>query len=576
MSDIDSIPRIHKLSATLASQISAGEVVERPVSVIKELLENSLDAAASEVVIDIEGVGSGLIRVRDNGQGIHPDDLPLALDRHATSKLTTIDDLGQIVSLGFRGEALPSIASVSRFSIVSRTSGHDQAWMMSTDAVEKAPASHPIGTTVEVRDLFYNTPARRKFLKSDKTEFLHIQSLLKALALSAVDTSFKLRNRGTPVLNYARVCGNLEQRVAEVVGQKFIKNSLPIERRFESMRLSGWIGAPQLARSQTDRQFFYVNGRLIRDKNIIHAIRMAYQDKIHQGRFPCYVLYIEMDPSMVDVNVHPVKHEVRFQKVRDVHDLVFGALTEALENQRLFENPSESSSKVKDSSFERAHYSGSKHAPANFSAKPLLRLIKASRFRETELDDAPSNKMILQNDRYLLLQLGEKIILIDVFGARETIAAFHLDRYIRTDGVEIRTLLVPANFTLPEEKLDFAVTRREEIKSLGFELEQTGPNMISLKGFPALLPYADLMALLIEVIDLLMAEKNTDMSALSVKISRLMARHANVSMPVQLDNEEIRVMLRDIKLIEQNSQNKNSFPWRYLEQSTWEKLLQNG
>jgi len=576
MSHIGSIPRIHKLSARLANQISAGEVIERPVSVVKELLENALDASAGEIIIDIEGAGSDLIKMRDNGQGIHPDDLSLALDRHATSKLNTIDDLGRIASLGFRGEALPSIASVSRFSLVSRTAEHDQAWMIATDATDKAPASHPKGTTVEVRDLFYNVPARRKFLKSDKTELLHIQALLKAMALSRFDTAFKLRNHGTPVQSYIPVHGNIEQRIADVLGRKLLDNSLPIDKTFEAMRLWGWIAKPDAARSQTDRQFFYLNGRMIRDKSIIHAIRMAYQDRIYPGRFPCYILYMDMDPSMVDVNVHPAKHEVRFRNLREVHDLVFGVLTEALDHCRLFDAAPPTGGRKETMPYDPRRYSGGAPNPAGSPDTPRPDWIESTRLRDAGSRYAPLNVMNLHEDRYLLWQRQENTVLIDVFAARETVVAFHLSRTMRAEGAAIRTLLVPVSVILPEDKLDFTVHHKDTLKLLGFDLEQISPDTINLRGFPALLPYADLIPLLTQVIDALMAEKNLDLTPqTSEKIGRLMARHVNNAIHPRIDDQEIKTLLRDMERVERAAQNKQTFPWVRLQPSVWAELLED-
>ena len=334
MSDAGQVPRIHRLSAALANQIAAGEVIERPASVVKELLENSLDAAASEIEIIIEKAGNRLIRVRDNGQGIHADDLVLALDRHATSKLHTCSDLEQIVSLGFRGEALPSIASVSRLSITSRSIGAENAWTVVCDGPDQpsvpVPTAHPTGTSVDVQDLFFNTPGRRKFLKSGKTEFLHIQSLIRRLALSRHGVGFRCQHNGYPVCHYIAAGNSPEQRFIDVCGKAFFRQALSLDYEREGMHLWGWTGVADSARSQSDQQFFFLNGRIVHDKHVNHAVRMAYQDLIYADRYPVYVLYLEMDPAAVDVNVHPTKHEVRFREPRNVHDFIYSGMHKVL------------------------------------------------------------------------------------------------------------------------------------------------------------------------------------------------------------------------------------------------------
>ncbi|MDV7105689.1 DNA mismatch repair endonuclease MutL [Vibrio sp. TH_r3] len=324
------------LPARLANQIAAGEVVERPASVVKELVENSIDSGATRIDIDIEKGGSKLIRVRDNGKGIVKEELSLALSRHATSKIHTLDDLEAIMSLGFRGEALASISSVSRLTLTSRTATQQQAWSAYSEGrdmeVKLQPTAHPIGTTVEVLDLFFNTPARRKFLRTDKTEFTHIDELLKRIALSRFDVSINLKNNGKVVRQY-RAANNttqIEKRIAAACGTNFVRHMLSIELEHTGLRLYGWITSPQGARQQSDLQYCYVNGRMMRDKLINHAIRQSYASSLRPDQFASYVLFIEIDPHQVDVNVHPAKHEVRFHQSRLVHDFIYQALSDAL------------------------------------------------------------------------------------------------------------------------------------------------------------------------------------------------------------------------------------------------------
>jgi DNA mismatch repair protein MutL len=338
------------LPARLANQIAAGEVVERPASVVKELVENSLDSGATRIDIDIEKGGSKLIRVRDNGKGIARDELALALSRHATSKIHTLDDLEAIVSLGFRGEALASISSVARLTLTSRTATQEQAWSAYSEGrdmeVSLKPAAHPIGSTVEVLDLFFNTPARRKFLRTDKTEFTHIDELLKRIALSRFDVTINLKNNGKIVRQYRAAKNQVqtEKRISAVCGHSFVRHMLNIELDHDGLRLHGWITSPEGARQQSDLQYCYVNGRMMRDKLINHAIRQSYANSLSPDKFASFVLFIEIDPHQVDVNVHPAKHEVRFHQARLVHDFIYQALSDALAQSAYVETPKASQS----------------------------------------------------------------------------------------------------------------------------------------------------------------------------------------------------------------------------------------
>lgn len=336
--------RIQLLSARLANQIAAGEVVERPASVVKELLENSLDAGATSVEIDVEQGGVKLLRIRDNGSGIAKEDLPLSLSRHATSKITDLSDLEAVCTLGFRGEALASISSVSRLTLTSNT-GDDAGWQVYTEGRDMEtfvkPAAHETGTTLEVRDLFFNTPARRKFLRTEKTEFSHIEEVVKRQALSRFDVAFVLQHNQRKVHNLrpATTQQEKERRIALVLGKTFMENCLyvshgPVMESVGGMTLWGWVALPTFSRSQADQQYFFVNGRVIRDKLVAHAIKQAYHDVLYHGRHPAFVLYLDIDPAVVDVNVHPTKHEVRFRDGRLVHDFIFRTLHKALADVR--------------------------------------------------------------------------------------------------------------------------------------------------------------------------------------------------------------------------------------------------
>lgn len=345
---------IQILPARLANQIAAGEVVERPASVVKELVENSIDAGATRIDIDIEKGGSKLIRIRDNGSGIAKEELTLALSRHATSKITTLDDLEAIVSLGFRGEALASISSVSRLTLTSRTITQEEAWSAHAEGrdmeVKLKPAAHPIGTTIDVVDLFFNTPARRKFLKADKTEFTHIDELLKRIALSRLDITITLRHNGKQIRQYraAQTKTQVEKRLAAVCGSNFLQHALEVELKHGELIFHGWISSPEGARAQGDIQYCYVNGRMMKDKLINHAIRQGYESSLLANQYAAYILFIEIDPHDVDVNVHPAKHEVRFHQARLVHDFIYQAIYGALQQSATLSLPQDGESIIED------------------------------------------------------------------------------------------------------------------------------------------------------------------------------------------------------------------------------------
>ena len=327
------------LSPQLANQIAAGEVVERPASVVKELVENSLDAGANKIQIDIENGGANLIRIRDNGCGIPKEELRLALARHATSKIADLDDLEAILSLGFRGEALASISSVSRLTLTSRTAEQTEAWQVYAQGRDMEttikPASHPVGTTVEVANLFFNTPARRKFLRTDKTEFAHIDEVIRRIALTKFNTAFTLTHNGKIIRQYrpAEEINQQLKRVAAICGDDFVKNALRIDWKHDDLHLSGWVATPNFSRTQNDLSYCYINGRMVRDKVVSHAIRQAYAQYLPTDVYPAFVLFIDLNPHDVDVNVHPTKHEVRFHQQRLIHDFIYEGISHALNNQ---------------------------------------------------------------------------------------------------------------------------------------------------------------------------------------------------------------------------------------------------
>ncbi|MGF1840912.1 DNA mismatch repair endonuclease MutL [Vibrio atlanticus] len=389
------------LPARLANQIAAGEVVERPASVVKELVENSLDSGATRIDIDIEKGGAKMIRVRDNGKGIVKDELALALSRHATSKIHTLDDLEAIVSLGFRGEALASISSVARLTMTSRPTTQDQAWAAHSEGrdmqVKLQPAAHPIGTSVEVLDLFFNTPARRKFLRTEKTEFTHIDELLKRIALSRFDVTINLRHNGKMIRQYraAKTQVQAEKRIAAVCGNPFVRHMLKIELEHQGLKLHGWITTPEGARQQSDLQYCYVNGRMMRDKLINHAIRQSYETSLRPDQFATYVLFIELDPHQVDVNVHPAKHEVRFHQARLVHDFIYQALSDGLAQSKQID-----AAPIKQSAF---HQSEVMHHQQG-SSNPGIGEIASFSEPESIMPSSSEKPQVSDSERYAIEQ----------------------------------------------------------------------------------------------------------------------------------------------------------------------------
>lgn len=554
MSDSRSFPRIHKLPVSVANQIAAGEVIERPASVVKELIENSIDAAATKIVIDIEEAGKSLIRVRDNGQGIHKDDLELALQAHATSKLSTFSDLSQIVSMGFRGEAIPSIASVSRFKMTSRLIGIEQAWSIDNQSQIK-PASHETGTTVEVNDLFFSTPGRRKFLKSEKTEYLHIQSLIRALALSHFSTGIFVKHNEHPLFSLPACQDAIEQRVISVCGRSFINKSVRVDSAKEGMHLWGWLGLNDVARSQSDRQYFYVNGRLVRDKHVNHAIRLAYDDRIATGRYPSYVLHFEIDPSLVDVNVHPAKSEVRFSETRNVHDFIYSSLLECLrkpivvvDNNGNYEtNGINEQNNINE---EANVYSTGDYDQSGF----LESRITSSKY------------LPLVSNQFLIATISNGQYLIDIAKSRTLITTQHLYKDFQSQSMTMRPILVPVACELNMDLLELVNKDVTLIEQWGFKLEQIAPTQILIRSIPAVLISSEVISL---VKDLLNALYKNEASKV---LSNTLAQHVNDS-GTRLDADSTTQLINEISQFEKMAHESGSLPWRKLDSETLSALL---
>ncbi|MEJ0087656.1 MAG: DNA mismatch repair endonuclease MutL [Pseudomonadota bacterium] len=505
---------IRVLDNHLIDQIAAGEVIERPASIVKELVENSLDAGAQSIEVEIEAGGVRLTRVRDDGFGIPAQELRLALSRHATSKISTSDDLAQIMTLGFRGEALPSIASVSRFEITSRHVDAERAASVSAEAgavSDPIPAAHPPGTTIEVRDLFFNLPARRKFLRSEVTEQGHIVRLVERLALSRSDVAFRLRSGSRTLLDApALKDGSAADRIGRVVGREFLERSLELDHSAGPVRISGWIGAPSAARATGDMQFFFVNGRAVRDRLLMNAVRLGYRDVLYGGRQPAYVLYLELDPGLVDVNAHPQKLEVRFRDSRQIHDFVFRAV------ERKLAGTKPGVSVVPPAIAANGHYSQGLPLRAADGALPgvwaVAEMLRGggSELKEGEIPydlpaaaaepgAAPLGEALAQiHGIYILAQNEHGLVLVDMHAAHERV--LYEKMKAQQGGAATQLLLAPISVELKVDELDVLLANRDEWLAAGFDLERLGPQTLVVRSVPALLPREDIAALVRDVV----------------------------------------------------------------------------
>lgn len=618
------MPRIQLLNPRLANQIAAGEVVERPSSVIKELLENSLDAGATRVDIDVEQGGVKLLRVRDDGCGIDESDLPLALSRHATSKIMDLDDLERVATLGFRGEALASVASVSRLMLTSCAEAADQAWQVETEGRDMnprvQPAAHPRGTTVEVRDLFFNTPARRKFLRTEKTEFGHLEEVVKRLALSRFDVAFNLRHNGRSVLSLrpAHTEQEAQRRVASICGPAFVEQSLTIDHERSGLRLWGWVGLPTFSRSQADLQYFCVNGRLIRDKLVAHAVRQAYRDVLFNGRHPTFVLFLEVDPAVVDVNVHPTKHEVRFRDGRMVHDFLFSTLYRALADQRpdsqgaVADEPAGSdvlqpTAMPAVSGLSAGVFSGQTHMPLNEPAaawtgmpsaleRPSPQaLASASQGYAGLYGEAGSQPHMPAAEEageipplgYALAQLhgvfilaenAEGLVVVDMHAAHERITYERLKQAMELEGLRSQPLLVPESMAVSQRQADCAEEHAAWFARLGFALQRMGPETLAIREIPALLRQADAAQLVQDVLSDLMEFGTSDrIEAHRNELLSTMACHGSVRANRRLTLAEMNGLLRDMEQTERSGQCNHGRPtWTRMSMAELDKLFLRG
>jgi len=502
---------IRHLPDNLVNQIAAGEVVERPASVVKELVENALDAGATRITVEVERGGIGLLRVRDDGSGIREDELSLALARHATSKITSLDDLAGVTSLGFRGEALPSIASVSRLKLTSAVVGAPAHEVEAVEGMVSAPrrAAHPAGTTVEVRDLFYNVPARRKFLRSETTEYQHVLRTVTRLAMSRFDAGFTLSHNRREIFSLPPAADrkSREARIARLVGDEFMGNAVYVEHESAGLRLSGWLGLPTYARGQADQQYFFVNGRMVRDRLLGNAARLGYQDVMYGGRQAAYVLYVELDVAQVDVNAHPQKLELRFRDGRHVHDFVFRSIERALADTRPDVGRGGSASAA--SLFEGARTSPG--LPLGESPLPggagdwtqVARSMPAGEVGVTVAEDAPpplGYALAQLHGVFILSQTADGIVLVDMHAAHERVLYERLKAALDSGHGERQALLMPAVVSVNEEEAVLAEQHAAELAAAGLVVDRLGPRQLAIREVPAALSGCDTAGLLREAL----------------------------------------------------------------------------
>ena len=583
---------IRRLAEETINRIAAGEVVERPASVVKELVENSLDAGADDIHIDIAAGGVKLIRVRDNGAGVDKDELRLALARHATSKISSLEDLEAVVSLGFRGEALPSIASVARLVLTSRSAGADTAWQVEADGGEISgpqPAAHGRGTTVEVHDLFYNTPARRRFLRTERTEFGHIEKWLRRLALSRPGVAFTLTHNGRTVLKLPAAASREQQlaRLAKLCGEAFADQSIHLEHETEGVALQGWIALPTYNRSQPDQQYWFVNGRSISDKTLAHAAKHAYRDVLFHGRFPAYVLNLAMDPAGVDANAHPAKHEVRFRDGRRVHGIVSQTLEAALSDTRPGGHAPAPASVVRypapaqrPMQLPGAGGSGSAGVREALAGYATLSEAAAALQAEPEPGDVPPLGFAIAQlaGIYILAENRDGLIVVDMHAAHERITYEKLKRSFDDRSVVRQPLLVPVTLAVAENEADLVEQASQELEVFGLCVDRAGPTRLMVREVPALLKDADVEALLRDLLsDIGEAGSSSRFEDASDEYLATMACHHSVRANRRLSLAEMNALLREMETTERADQCNHGRPtWTAISLAELDRLFLRG
>jgi DNA mismatch repair protein MutL len=594
--DINQSPTIRQLPNQLVNQIAAGEIVERPASILKELLENSLDAGAKQIVVELEHGGLRRISVRDDGHGIRQDCLPLAMGRHATSKIRNQNDLVNVMTMGFRGEALPSMGSVSRMTITSRALGSEQAWKLvcesNDDLPASEPAAHPQGTSIEICDLFYNTPVRRKFLRTEKTEYKHLDRRFLEQALARPDVSFRLFHNGRAVhlMEAAEDEAGRNKRVADVLGKDFIDNCLYIDQQIGALRVHGWFSQPAYSRSQRDQQFFYVNQRYVRDKLLMHAVTQAYRDVLHHQRQPAFVLFLDLPPNQVDVNVHPGKHEVRFCEDRQIHGFISQSLKKMLTDTRpgvmpanefnagLTEGnytsvPMSGSHPEKSGTFQFAQRRFDTTATPNSVQEQMAGLEKlysgagtadSSVMRAGDGQSAAEGQQ--ENDYllgefplgfalaqlqgiYILAENERGLVIVDMHAAHERISYEKLKSQLDKEQLARQPLLVPVHLALSQEEISLSESNISYFNRIGFEVEVITETSIVIRSVPEMLARADIPTLIRDILsDLAEHGRSSRMEDCINEILSTMACHGSVRANRLLSREEMNALLREMEL----------------------------
>ncbi|MGB8635595.1 MAG: DNA mismatch repair endonuclease MutL [Rhodanobacteraceae bacterium] len=599
------MPTIRPLETALINQIAAGEVIERPASVVKELVENSLDAGADKIEIDVEAGGARLIRVRDDGCGIAADELPLAVAAHATSKIASFDELERVGSMGFRGEALASLASVSRFSLTSRRGEDEHASRIDVESGRPGavgPAAHPAGTCVEARDLFHNVPARRKFLRAERTEYVHIDERVRSLALAHPRVEFRLAHNGKLTRLFKSVGTDEDggRRVAEVLGDEFLQQTRAVEQQAAGLALRGWLGLPTASRSQADRQYFFVNGRLVRDKTVAHAVRQAYADVLFHGRHPAYVLFLQLDPARVDVNVHPAKQEVRFRDQQLVHQLVYRSLHEALAATRAGNMDEHPAAMTPATTGDAPLGAGRGHGFAG-SGQSRFRLGVAERplddyaaiLGATAAQEAASVRALPESDDdvpplgyavaqlksiYILAESARGMVLVDMHAAHERITYERFKNDRASNSVRSQMLLVPQQVAVSEREALAAEEHAGALAEWGLELNCHGPTGVTVRRIPALLDGANVEQLVRDVLGEL-AEHGSSrrLQEYENELLSTMACHGSVRAGRRLTIPEMNALLREMEATERSGQCNHGRPtWVELDLHQLDKLFLRG
>ncbi|RQO32856.1 DNA mismatch repair endonuclease MutL [Herminiimonas sp. KBW02] len=602
---------IQPLSDQLISQIAAGEVVERPSAVVKELLENALDAGATQINIRLEQGGVKRIAITDNGRGIAPEQLPLALARHATSKINSLNELENVGTLGFRGEALASIASVSQLTLTSRTADAQHAWEISgvqgSDQKNTvAPSSGSTGTTVDVQDLYFNTPARRKFLKTEQTEFGHCAEVVRRIALSRPDVAFSLTHNGKTVDHWS--VNDIAKRSAHILGSEFSGARLPLEETAGPLHLHGYIGLPTASKARGDAQYFYVNGRFVRDKLLMHAVRSAYQDVLHGDRYPSYVISLDLDPALVDVNVHPSKIEVRFRDSRAVHQFVFHAVSRALAQTSATAfgavpsptpAPSGALPWLRDAQqttfapqFQQQY--GVAQTTANYGAlfntdaaasdssngsAPSLPVFNGAAAQAMSDEEFPLGFALAQlHGIFILAQNTKGLALVDMHAAHERILYEQLKNALDDNAMQVQPLLIPITFYADDVEVGTAEDSKETLESLGFDIAVMSPTTLAIRAVPTLLRNADAQSLARDVLrdvreyggSRVLVERRNELLG-------TLACHTAVRANRMLTVPEMNALLRQMEATERADQCNHGRPtWVQLGLSDLDKLFERG